>query len=653
MMGFGKPGIPANIERTSRVLQALCGDLMNKLDIDDVQLVILSLAGSRVAVNPILLRLLIGGRDSILAESASVESDDLLSLLDAEVESATAGSALFGFRSTWHSARETSDVKSERDDLLESICANDLSTFGRLLGARDPRHIVVKANFPQSMTRLTSECSLLDIAVSAGALDITKSLLEFHNVTPSRETLKMAIATGSLELIRMILVRLPDAESHRADLMEVAADFHWLEPLVWLFRSATELEREILAEFALEHRLADALLAVSTEVGLSLWSWRARLLVGAWPIARCFEIVRAPAGHSESAGWCLGRDGVAAVVDPLVGQASREWFDAIIHERKQTLVAVTLPSGVTAIGCSTFSNWCDLQQIRIPPGVTAFDSGAFQGVGWLTSITIPDGLRSIGKRTFGECFSLVKIVIPEGPTDLSESMFELCLSLQFVTLPTTLTSIGWGAFSGCAALKSLVIPPHVTTIASGAFCGCMALRKLVIPASVRHIQDRCFTGCLSLVDFRVGDVENWGKLLFVYVQLQRLVLTGRRQDLLPVDQLIACLTADAEVFSTGLELPGFRSLDLSQMVAEVKPPPIMITIDTTSAPPRCPVCGEPMGCGYLGKYQSAICDRCGGRAMFGSSMYMCRPCNFDICGRCAPARARDHDRGLDGWTGYE
>jgi hypothetical protein len=55
------------------------------------------------------------------------------------------------------------------------------------------------------------------------------------------------MSSGNLELFKMMRERLPESEFRlRDDLMEVAAEFHQVEALVWFFRDATIFERELL-----------------------------------------------------------------------------------------------------------------------------------------------------------------------------------------------------------------------------------------------------------------------------------------------------------------------------------------------------------------------------------------------------------------------
>jgi hypothetical protein len=56
------------------------------------------------------------------------------------------------------------------------------------------------------------------------------------------------------------------------DLIEVAAEFHQEEVLVWLHRDATVFEREHLGVSALERKLAGALMVASENVFHPWWS---------------------------------------------------------------------------------------------------------------------------------------------------------------------------------------------------------------------------------------------------------------------------------------------------------------------------------------------------------------------------------------------
>jgi hypothetical protein len=59
-------------------------------------------------------------------------------------------------------------------------------------------------NLPGSLARRSLKCSLLDVAVGSGSVEVVKCLREVHGAKPSRETLRIAISTGNLELLKVM-----------------------------------------------------------------------------------------------------------------------------------------------------------------------------------------------------------------------------------------------------------------------------------------------------------------------------------------------------------------------------------------------------------------------------------------------------------------
>jgi hypothetical protein len=98
------------------------------------------------------------------------------------------------------------------------------------------------------------------------------------------------------------------------------------------------------------------------------------------------------------------------------------------------LTGVTLPGGITRIGCWAFSDNC-LTRITIPPGVTWIGIGAFQN-NLLTGIRLPGGIRDI-------------------PSDV---FFHNLLSA--VSIPGSVTAVDGGAFF-MNDIRSVVIDPNV------------------------------------------------------------------------------------------------------------------------------------------------------------------------------------------------
>jgi hypothetical protein len=198
-------------------------------DMEAIVDVVLSVAGSRMGSCEVLGKFLIS-----MGESA-------LSRIDVLEEGASAG-ALMNFQRFWKRWRKGRRLKGERVGVAEAAASNDVAAVGRLLMKDDTKKMRFNLRKqPKSLLRHPESGTLLDIAVGSGSVEVTKCLLEFHGAKPTRETLKMALSSGDLELIRLMWQRLPGEHENRFDLMEVAADFHREEPLAWLLRDATGL----------------------------------------------------------------------------------------------------------------------------------------------------------------------------------------------------------------------------------------------------------------------------------------------------------------------------------------------------------------------------------------------------------------------------
>jgi hypothetical protein len=138
--------------------------------------------------------------------------NDLIVALGEAVKLGSMSSCLRGIpiallRARVISASETSD------DLAMAVSSNDIAVVGRLLGPRDVNAICLNEKvLPESLARLPLKCSLLDVAVGSGSVEMTKYLLEFHRARPTRETLKQSISIGNLELFKLMRKRLPEGE---------------------------------------------------------------------------------------------------------------------------------------------------------------------------------------------------------------------------------------------------------------------------------------------------------------------------------------------------------------------------------------------------------------------------------------------------------
>jgi hypothetical protein len=435
--------------------------------------------------------------------------------VDAEIEAAAPCSALGGFRRPWLDGRGLPVDEPGRDELSEAAASNDLVVIGQLLGPRDVNGILC-TTLGESVVRRPESCVLLDVSVGAGAVEVSKCLLEFHGARPTRETLKMAISSGNLELIRMIWARLPGEQRSRGDLLEVAADFHFEEPLGWLFRDSTVFEQELFFVFALEAHLADGLLAVLCE-GVRPWWQRTREAVAKCREAGKIEFGIPPRGFRADSGWWENASGVVREIPAL---PSKKWTAATSKSTLGTVgevVSIVLPSGVTAISGDAFADG---------PKKGWWSGTEFNGYTALRSLMIQSGCLEIEDGAIGfdacwgamaGCISLVKVTIPATCTSIGNCAFWKCPGLQHLTIPSNVRRIGAHAFEGCCGLMELAIPSGVRSIGQWTLSGCNRLLRLTIPSSVTSVGPESFGGCIRLRDLtfpaNCADIgkDMWGR----------------------------------------------------------------------------------------------------------------------------------------------
>jgi hypothetical protein len=480
----------------------------------------------------------------------------------AAVEAAEPASALWGFATAWRRATVDRDDEegaggAAADDEFEgalagAIASDDVVVLGRLLMQRNVNSTHIRAkNLPATVLRRPTTSPILDVAFASGAVAVAQNLLEFHEATPTRDTLKMALSSGNFELIRICWGGLPDEQGKRVDLLEVASDFHQLEVLSWLFRDAGVFERELLVGSAIQRHQAGALLAVMVD-GFQPW-WAAGA-AARWAPTSEIAFGPAPEGFWQDGGWCTTVDGRTKGIRIADGRWTRRETESLLGKACE-VKDVVLPSGVTAIGLDAFDSYVALQSLMIQPGcrkiedgssskrgeyvggamagcsslveakipgtcryvgafafrccsglrqltvpcsVTDLGSGAFIDCSGMTELTILSGLSTIGHGACINCTGLTHLSIPSSVWGVGNGAFLGCSGMTRVTIPTSVTSIGSGAFNGCSRLTELTIPPSLNGIRADAFRDCLGLRQLSIPSSVTSIRNGAFMGCSGL-----------------------------------------------------------------------------------------------------------------------------------------------------------
>jgi hypothetical protein len=181
-----------------------------------------------------------------------------------------------------------------------------------------------------------------------------------------------------------------------------------------------------------------------------------------------------------------------------------------------SLTSITVPENVTTIGTEAFFDCSRLTAIQVNSSNPNYAS--LNGVLYNKSMTqliqcpggkagafvIPSNVTAISDSAFTDCRSLTSITIPGSITSIANHMFSDCVSLTAVTIPANVTSIGNYAFYSCTRLASVTIPSSTTHIGFYAFSNCVALTSVTIPKNVTSIENYAFGDCTALTAINVN-----------------------------------------------------------------------------------------------------------------------------------------------------
>lgn len=166
--------------------------------------------------------------------------------------------------------------------------------------------------------------------------------------------------------------------------------------------------------------------------------------------------------------------------------------------------SITIPSTVTTIGMSAFSDCANLTAIDLPTSVTEIESDAFKNCTSLTSVTLSDGLIELGNEAFKGCTALTAVALPDSLTTLGYGVFRDCSALTAVEFPAGIQPLSWSNSSGmlrnCTSLRSVKLPETASSLGDYFFAGCTALKQIILPDSVTEIGSNVFNGCTALTD---------------------------------------------------------------------------------------------------------------------------------------------------------
>lgn len=235
----------------------------------------------------------------------------------------------------------------------------------------------------------------------------------------------------------------------------------------------------------------------------------------------------------------LGTGSQVAVPDSLggypVGEISYEAF-----RDNGTLLTVSLPEGIRAIGPHAFAYCENLQDVSLPGSLEEIGQGAFFVCRSLVTIQLPHGLASVGEYAFSACDMLAAFTmegsgtnyeviggvlfdrrtlalaaypagrpdpayaVPAGTLLIMPCAFFGALQLKRLTLPARMEYIGPRAFWGTYNLTALNIPEGVLRIDDDAIAECYSLEEVTLPGSLKELGIGVFANSYSLTNIQIA-----------------------------------------------------------------------------------------------------------------------------------------------------
>ena len=184
----------------------------------------------------------------------------------------------------------------------------------------------------------------------------------------------------------------------------------------------------------------------------------------------------------------------------------------------RSMVSITLPDTLTAIGDEAFYRCRFLSDIQLPAGIKAIGGMAFFNCDSLVSINLPDSLTTLGEAVFKGTDSMKNFEVSANHPTLKAMDGVLYTKdestlLQYpvgrgdreFAVPEGVRAIGADAFYGCACLSSVKLPAGIKAIGDRAFGGCRSLSDIQLPAGIKAIGDEAFSNCHSLRSINLPD----------------------------------------------------------------------------------------------------------------------------------------------------
>ncbi|KAL7716928.1 hypothetical protein QTN25_005523 [Entamoeba marina] len=255
-----------------------------------------------------------------------------------------------------------------------------------------------------------------------------------------------------------------------------------------------------------------------------------------------------------------------------------------------SLKTISIPTNVTSIGESAFSGCLHLESIKIGTKVENISKNCFLDCRSFQKIivvdennkpnntfTIPTSVTSLQNSCFSNCSKLINVVIPSSIIELPKECFKGCYSLLSITIPTTITSIEEKCFEGTVRLSKIDLPTSLKYIGKRVFG---SITSITIPSSVKGLSEEMFYDCSMLESLTVHKnintiprmcFYNCSKLTKIHV-LGYLTKPRPTTSYLSINPLKALKIMRSIVIPTSLTHFGEQSFGNDQGVNYVKTP---------------------------------------------------------------------------------
>ena len=205
------------------------------------------------------------------------------------------------------------------------------------------------------------------------------------------------------------------------------------------------------------------------------------------------------------------------IIDVSSGNTTYSSMDGILYDKEMDVLVmcpggktnVIIPGSVESI-CDYAFAYSNLKNVTIGTGVTSIGSSTFYGCNGLESITIPANVTNIGTNAFFGCTNLRNITIA---TDKVSNTISNNWTNRFSATNlnvTFLADVGDYALYGCKNLESITLNSNVTSIGYRSFATISSLKNITIPDSVKNIGDIAFWASSNLSSVTFEGTIPWG-----------------------------------------------------------------------------------------------------------------------------------------------